>query len=104
MCVSCIKGNNVSLILILVLQAQPLKPRRDRPEKALEESQHKTAKLRELEEELLGGGQREPEEEEKEQIDREKTETGDEEYGTCLVRCIPHGKKYGMSCKVYITG
>ena len=66
------------------LQAQPLKPRRERPEKS-EEWHRRSAKLRELEEELLGGGgssQTAGTEPENVGGDAEKTEDGEEEdYG-----------------------
>ena len=66
------------------LQAQPLKPRRERPEKS-EEWHRRSAKLRELEEELLGGGgssQTAGSEPENVGGDVEKTEDGEEEdYG-----------------------
>lgn len=66
----------------VVLKAQPLKPRRDRADKTLEENQHKSAKLRELEEELLGDGLKDRRKEAADQVDGEKVEEMDEEdYG-----------------------
>ncbi|KAL8580758.1 hypothetical protein ACOMHN_018430 [Nucella lapillus] len=70
----------LSLEPLQPIKAQPLKPRRERAEKT-EESHHRSAKLRELEEELLGGGSaKEQEQQEEEDLaDGEKTEAGEEE-------------------------
>nr|KAG5707292.1 hypothetical protein BaRGS_000066 [Batillaria attramentaria] len=64
------------------IKAQPLKPRRERAEKP-EESQRRSVKLRELEEELLGEGKKEEEITvgDKDQPDGEKVQFAeDEEY------------------------
>lgn len=65
------------------IKAQPLKPRRERAGERTEESQRRSAKLRELEEELLGEGKKEEEVilGDKDQVDEEKMQFAeDEEY------------------------
>ena len=78
----CIRSSPLPLYS---LQAQPLKPRRERPEKVEEWHRH-SAKLRELEEELLGGGSSPTAGTQQGNIagDTEKTGEGEEEYyGEC---------------------
>ncbi|XP_076463673.1 uncharacterized protein LOC143295884 isoform X2 [Babylonia areolata] len=72
----------LSLEPLQPIKAQPLKPRRERTEK-VEESNHRSAKLRELEEELLGGGTTKEEEdlsqEKDDTTDGEKVDLGEED-------------------------